>query len=75
MIIRVLDMWSLSFEEISNNVYKVELTGNLGRQVGVTDHDLDRGIETCLSFAFDIEKKLGNNLNKFIYDTVDIKAE
>ncbi len=34
MIIRVLDMWSLSFEEISNNVYKVELTGNLGRQVG-----------------------------------------
>ena len=69
MIIKVLGMWSLSFEEISNNVYKVELTDNFSRQVGVTDHDLDRGIETCLSHAFDIEKKLGNNFNKFIYDT------
>lgn len=63
------DKWTLNFDEVSNNVYKVELTDPYGRTAGTTDHDLDRAIETCLSFAFDIEKQLDNPRNKFIYDT------
>lgn len=63
------DKWTLNYDEVSNNVYKVELTDPHGRKAGTTDHDLDRAIETCLSFAFDIEKQLDNPLNKFIYDT------
>ncbi|HMI05729.1 MAG TPA: hypothetical protein VK541_24790 [Pedobacter sp.] len=63
------DKWTVNFDEVSNNVYKVELTDTFGRKAGTTDHDLDRAIETCLSYAFDIEKQLNNPLNKFIYDT------
>ena len=65
----LVDNWTLHFEEVSNNVYQVELTDKFGRKSGTTDHDLDRAIETCISYAFDIEKQLGNSLNKFIYDT------
>ena len=64
----LVDNWTLHFDEVSNNVYQVELTDKFGRKSGTTDHDLDRAIETCISYAFDIERKLGNSLNKFIYD-------
>ena len=65
----LVDKWTLQFDEVSNKVYKVKLTDNSGRQSGTTDHDLDRAIETCLSYAFDIEKQLNNPLNKFTFDT------
>ena len=65
----LVDKWTLRFDEVSNNVYKVELTDNFGRKSGTTDHDLERAIETCLSYAFDIERQLNNPLNKFTYDT------
>ncbi|GGH27596.1 hypothetical protein FAZ19_19110 [Sphingobacterium alkalisoli] len=65
----LVDKWTLRFDEVSNNVYKVELTDRFGRQSGTTDDNLDRAIETCISYAFDIEKQLGNSLNKFTYDT------
>jgi hypothetical protein len=65
----LVNNWTLRFDEISNNVYKVQLTDNFGRQAGTTDHDLYRAIETCISYAFDIEKQLNNTLNKFTYDT------
>ena len=66
---KLVDKWTLRFDEISNNVYKVELTDNFGRQAGTTDQDLDRAIETCISYAFDIERQFNNTLNKFTYDT------
>ncbi len=65
----LVDKWTLRFDEISNNVYKVQLTDNFGRKAETTDHDLDRAIETCISYAFDIERQLNNTLNKFTYDT------
>jgi len=66
---KIIDGWTLHFEEVSNNVYKVELIDNLGRQASTTDHDLEKAIETCLSYSFDIERQLNNSLNKFTYDT------
>jgi hypothetical protein len=47
----------------------VKTRTNAAGQSGTTDHDLDRAIETCLSYAFDIEKQLNNPLNKFTFDT------
>jgi hypothetical protein len=66
---KIIDGWTIHFEEVSNNVYKVELIDNFGRQASTTDHDLEKAIETCLSYSFDIERQLNNSLNKFTYDT------
>ncbi|WP_281228558.1 hypothetical protein [Flavobacterium aquiphilum] len=66
--VELVDKWTLRFDEVTNNVYKVELIDKFGRQTETTDHNLDRAIETCISYAFDIEKQLGNSLNKFTYD-------
>ena len=65
----LIDRWKLHYDEISNNVYKVELIDNFGRKTATTDHDLERAIETCISYSFDIEKQLENSLNKFTFDT------
>jgi hypothetical protein len=65
----VIDNWTLRYEEVSNNVFEVELLDNLGRRVVTTDHNLKEAVKTCISYAFDIERKLKNSLNKFLYDT------
>lgn len=67
---KIIDGWTLHFEELSNNTYKVELIDNFGRQTSTTDHDLEKAIETCLSYSFDIERQLNNSLNKFTFDTL-----
>jgi hypothetical protein len=59
----------LTFDEVSNNVYKVMLTDKLGRQAETTDTDLDKAIITVENYAFDIEKQISKNWNKFLYDT------
>lgn len=65
--------WTLHYEEVSNNVYQFKLTDNSGRQAGCKDHDFERGIETCVSYAFDIEKQLNRNWNKFLFDIFKFK--
>lgn len=60
--------WTLNFNEVSNNVYKFEMTDKYGRKAGCTDHDFERGIETCASYAFDIEKQTNKNWRKFLFD-------
>ena len=61
--------WTLTFDEVSNNVYKVTLTDKYGRQAETTDTDLDKAIVTVQTYAFDIEKQISKNWNKFLYDT------
>lgn len=65
----IIDGWTLHFEEVSSNVYKVELVDNFGRLTSTTDNNLENAIETCLSYCFDIERQLDNSLNKLTYDT------
>jgi len=64
----IIDGWTLHFEEVSSNVYKVELVDNFGRLTSTTDNNLENAIETCLSYCFDIERQLDNSLNKLTYD-------
>ena len=66
---KIINSWTLHFEEVSNSVYKVEMIDNYGRQTSTTDHNLEKAIETCLSDSFNIERQLNNSLNKFTYDT------
>jgi hypothetical protein len=63
----------LTFDEVSNNVYKVTLTDHFGRQAETTDSDLENAVTTVEAFAFDIQKQISNGWNKFLYDTCIIK--
>jgi hypothetical protein len=69
----IIDGWILNFKEVSNNVYTFELTDKFGRKSGCTDHDFERGLETCVSYAFDIEKQINKNWNKFLLDIFKLK--
>ena len=62
--------WILQYKEASNGVYEFELRDKFGHLAGCTDHNFERGIETCASYAFDIEKRLWSNLNwnRFLFD-------
>jgi hypothetical protein len=63
----------LTFDEVSNNVYKVKLTDHYGRQAETTDTELENAVTTVEAFAFDIQKQISNGWNKFLYDTCIIK--
>lgn len=70
---QILSGWTLTIDEVSNNVYKVTLTDNFGRQCATTDTDLDAAIATCENYAFDIERQISKNWVKFLYKTCLIK--
>ncbi len=72
---QILDGWKLNVEEVSNCVYKIEFINSSGKVVGCTDHDYERGIETCVNYAFDIQKNKNKNWNKFLYDVLKYKFE
>jgi len=71
----ILPGWTLTFDEVSNNVYKVNLTDKWGRQGGTTDSNLDKAIVTCEYYAFDIERQISKNWNKFLYDACLMKID
>lgn len=73
--IQILPDWTLHFDEVSNNVYKVVLTDSFGRQAGTMDHDLDRAIKTCEEYAFDIEKQISSHWSRFLFDYGMLKLQ
>lgn len=74
-IYQILEGWKLNVEEVSNCVYKIEFVNRSGRVVGCTDHDYERGIETCINYAFDVEKQISKNWNKFVFNLLKYKFE
>jgi hypothetical protein len=64
---QILPNWTLRFDEVSNNVYKVVVTDGFGRQAATTDDDLERAIKTCEGYAFDIEKQVSKEWSKFLF--------
>ena len=63
-----LPNWNTKVEEVSNGVFKVTLTDQLGRKVETSDAATDETIEKAIADAFEIEKQATKNWNKFLYD-------
>jgi hypothetical protein len=72
---QILPNWVLRFVEESNNVYKVSLTDSFGRQAATTDHNLERAVKTCEEYAFDIEKQISKDWNRFLFKYAMLKLE
>lgn len=72
---KILEGWNLNIDEVSNGVYKMEFIDDYGRIVSCTDHDFERGMETCVNYAFDIEKQITKNWNKFLFDVIKFKLK
>jgi hypothetical protein len=72
---QALPGWTLNFDEISNNVYKVVLTDSFGRQAATTDYDLERAVKTCEGYAFDIERQISKDWSRFLFDYAMLKLE
>lgn len=64
----ILPGWSTKIDEISNGVFKVVLTDQFGRKAEVTDNATNETIERTINDAFEIEKQISKNWNKFLYD-------
>jgi hypothetical protein len=60
--------WTTKIDEISNGVFKVTLTDKFGRIAETVDNATNETIDKTLSYAFDIERKISSNWNKFLFD-------
>lgn len=60
--------WTTKIDEVSNGVFKVTLVDKYGRKAEVIDIATDETIDRTLSYAFEIERQVSNNWNKFLYD-------
>jgi hypothetical protein len=67
--------WKINIDETSNGVFKVTLTDAYGRKAEVHDAATVETIELAKSYAFDIEKQVSQNWNKFLYDLSIQEAE
>ena len=55
--------WELRTEEISNNVYKVELRDEYGRVVGCTGADLETVLKSCVQYAREVDEQVKQKNN------------
>lgn len=52
--LRVPDGWRLTYEEVSNNAYCVQLTSQHGLSITLTGADLDELITQCIAWTTDV---------------------
>ena len=50
--------WKISLDEVSNNVYKVELRNTNEQMVSDTSHDLKASLEKCIQGAVEIDVQM-----------------
>ena len=60
--------WTIKIDETSNGFFKVTIVDCYGRKAEVTDAATQETIDRALNDAFDIEKQVSNDWNKFLYD-------
>lgn len=65
---KTLPGWLLSINEESNCVYKIILQDAYGRKVEITDTEIDNTIQRAISDAFEIEKQISENWNRFLFE-------
>jgi len=57
-ILRVPDGWRLTYEEVSNNAYCVQLTSQHGPSITLIAADLDELITQWIAWATDVQQQL-----------------
>lgn len=67
--------WKIYIDEIYNGVFKVTLTDPYLRKAEVTNDATTETIDLAKSYAFDIEKQVSQNWNKFLFDLFLIESE
>jgi hypothetical protein len=72
---QILPNWTLSFYEVSNNVYKVVLTDTYGRQASTTDYNLEQAVKTCEQYSFGIERQISKDWKRFLFDYAMLKLQ
>ena len=65
---KTLPGWSTKIDAISNGVFNVVLTDKFGRKAEITDNATNETIERAINDAFEIEKQISKNWNRFLYD-------
>jgi hypothetical protein len=60
--------WTIHIDEISNGIFKVTLTDGSGRNAEVVDEASEATINKAKEYAFDIERKVSKQWNKFLFD-------
>jgi hypothetical protein len=60
--------WTTKVVGVGNGIYMATLTDNSGRKSEYTDFDEGLAVTRALSGAFDIERQVSKNWNKFLYD-------
>jgi hypothetical protein len=57
-IMPIPDGWRLTYEEVSNNTYCVQLTSQHGPSITLTGVDVDELITQCVAWATDVQQQL-----------------
>ena len=60
--------WTTKIDEISNGIFRVTLTDSFGRKTEIVDNATEDTIQRAYQDAFDIEKQVSKNWNRFLYD-------
>jgi len=60
--------WTIRINETSNGVFKVTLSDAYGHKVEIIGNASDETIKKAISDAFDLEKKISQNWNLFLYN-------
>lgn len=60
--------WKTTIDEVSNGVFKVTLIDNEGRKAEIVDNATNETINKAIGFAFDIEKQVTKNWNRFLFE-------
>ncbi|WP_419803433.1 hypothetical protein [Mucilaginibacter sp.] len=60
--------WTTEIEEISSGVFKVTLIDSFGHNAELIGKATDDTIKKAYAHAFEIEKHVSKNWNKFLYD-------
>jgi hypothetical protein len=69
----LLPGWTFKVDEFSPGAYRVTLTDGDGRKAEIVDDYNDATLDKCIGYAFDIERQVTKNWNKFLFDFSNLR--
>lgn len=71
----ILPGWKISYEESSNNVFKVSLIDGFGRTASTTEVGFEDALAKVEKDAYEIEMSINGYPNRFLFNYFRIKLE